>query len=404
MKIAIVGYGIEGRSARRFLRKQYPRAEIEIRDVKRSPKYLEGLELFDMIVRSPGVKYLLPEIQRAKKKGARITSVTKLFFENANGAIIGMTGTKGKGTTASMLLRILKKAGKDVYLVGNIGTPMLNILPKLTKGSIVIVELSSFQLQDVDASPHIAVILDIVPDHLNYHRTMREYASAKSNICAHQSPRDKVFYIAQNALSRSAAQKGKGKKYAVDFDHFKLFTPGDLTVPGHYNFKNSIVAATVAQSFGISPQIIKKTITSFRGLQYHLSLERERDGVRYYNDSASTNPVSTEAALSVFTTPKILIMGGADKNFDYSVLRLPVKNNNVRQVILFGSNKAKIKKAIIGCAPIRYARDLPEAVHMAERMACTGDAVLFSPASASFDMFHNSKDRGRTFSKIVKSL
>lgn len=191
--------------------------------------------------------------------------------------------------------------------MGNIGKPALDVLPKLKQNSIVIFELSSFQLQDLDHSPHIAAVLEIAPDHLDHHRSMNEYVDAKANIARHQRRRDAVVYIAKNHFSKLIAQKSMGEKLAIDFSkNLQLMSDVHLQVPGAYNVKNAIVAAAIAQWLGISGVVIKRVLNNFRGLPYHCELMKEIHGVRYYNDSASTNPVATIAALSAIHGPKFL--------------------------------------------------------------------------------------------------
>ncbi len=403
MKIAILGFGMEGRSAFAFLKNKYSQARIEIRDKNISPTYLKNLEKFDLIVRSPGIKYLLPEIQHAKQQRVEISSATKLFFDHAKGTIIGITGTKGKGTTASMLYAILKSAGRNTYLVGNIGKPMLGIISRLKKNSISIVELSSFQLQDLDSSPSIAVVLEIAPDHLDYHKNMKEYVEAKSRIAAFQKRDDTIFYLKENKWSRNIAEKSKARKRPIDFKKPGVINQSDLKIPGKYNFYNAVVAASVASHLGIKPKVIKNAIQNFKGLSHHLELVRELGGVRYFNDSASTNPISTKVALIAIPNPKILIAGGVDKNFSYGILK-PALKSSTKLVILYGASKAKIAREIKGSVSIKFAKDLRTSIIEAKKFVENGDSILFSPASASFDMFKNSKERGKEFSKIVKGL
>ncbi len=411
MKIAILGYGVEGKSAEKFFKSSLSNrvAKCEIRDIKKQGNnYLKNLDKFDMVVRSPGIPYLLPEIQRAKKFGVEITSATKLFFRAVRGQnkgkIIGITGTKGKGTTATILFNILKRAEKDVHLVGNIGNPMLDILPKLKKDSISILELSSFQLQDLDVPPDIAVIVDISPDHLDYHKSFNEYIKAKFSICNLQFSKDKVFYFTDNKYSRQIGLKGKGKKYSVNPKKFNLFSKKDLKIFGPHNFKNALMASCVAKNLGVSDAVIKKTVKNFRGLPQHLEFVRELKKIKFYNDSASTNPASTIAAIRAFKTPIILIVGGKNKGFDYTELGKEIKNSSVKLVILIGENHEEIKKKIQKSVAVVAERNLRLAVFVAFKNAKNGDSVVFSPASASFDMFKNSKERGEVFNRIVKKL
>ena len=407
MKIAILGYGVEGKSAERFFKRlgcRTPKCEIEIRDVKRQGNdYLKNLDKFDMIVRSPGVSYLSPEIQKAKRAGIIITSTTKLFFENARSMIVGITGTKGKGTTATLLYQILKAAGKNVFLAGNIGRPMLDILPRLQRNSIVILELSSFQLQDLDVSPHIAVVLDISPDHLNYHKSFKEYLEAKFPICNFQFSKNKAFYFSDNRYSEKIAMRGHGKKIPVLSDkNLKL------KIPGAHNLKNASMAAAIARALGAEESIIKKTIRNFKGLPHRLEFVREINGIRFYNDSASTNPAATVAAISAFKEPKILIAGGAGKNLDYRPIGKVLKNSNTKLIILNGQNRKEIGRAISGAessAPhIIYVKNLRSAINLAYKNVQKGGVIIFSPASTGFDQFSGYGERGEFFKHAVVKL
>ena len=421
MKIAILGYGIEGKSAERFFRKlgnPVSKLKIEILDVKLQGKnYLKNLEKFDLIVRSPGVPYLLPEIQKAKKAGVEITSATKLFFENAKGILVGITGTKGKGTTATLLYKILKASHlaakppseKSIHLIGNMGIPMLDELPKLKKNSISVLELSSFQLQDMDISPHIAVVLDISPDHLNHHKSFKEYLDAKAQIVRNSLPKAAVFYFPDNKFSTQIARKSHGEKYAVSADKNNLFLRGGLKIAGYHNIKNASMAAAVARSLGVRDEVIKKVARNFKGLPHRLEFVREVRGVKFYNDSASTNPAATVAALSAFDVQKILIAGGASKGLSYGPIKMAVQKTNTKPVILYGENKKEIGLACGSTAEgqtfeVIYVDDLKSAVKRAFIEAKKGDIVVFSPASASFDMFNGYGERGDAFKKIVKTL
>src|SRR3989344_8413262 len=248
MNIAILGFGQEGKSVLKYLKKspRFKNATISILDKKLKKNYLKNLDKFDIIFRSPGIPYNLPEIQKAVKKGIEISSSTKLFFNEANNIgceISGITGTKGKGTTSTLLYKILKAAEKNarpkqrrrVFLAGNIGKPAIEILPKLKKKSVVILELSSFQLQDLKQSPAIAVILDIFEDHLDSHKNFEEYIKAKSSISKYQKPTDKIFYFLDNKYSKLIALKSKGKKIPVFPDEFKLFSREDLKISGEHH-------------------------------------------------------------------------------------------------------------------------------------------------------------------------
>jgi len=440
MKIAILGFGREGKSLLKFLKKSNPRTTIKILDQKidKPPhqtrmgafgtqknksllwcggkNYLKNLRDFDIVYRSPGVPYNLPEIQKAIKNKIKFSSATKLFFEKAKGKIIGITGTKGKGTTATLLYKILKTCGKNIYLAGNIGKSALEILPRLKKNSLAILELSSFQLQDMKVSPHIAIILDIFPDHLDLHKNLKEYFEAKTNIAKWQKKTDKIFYFGDNKHSKWLASKSRGKKYPVLAENFKLFGQKDLKIAGEHNFKNAIMATSIALSLGCPKNKILKVVKNFRGNEHRLELARtirinqqnqHRSAfIKFYNDSASTNPQTAAAAIRAFKQPKILISGGKDKGLNYSPLANALKGSNTKLVILFGENKKKIAKAIKNSGiPIKSVKDLKSSVNLAYKEAKEiNSVVIFSPGAASFDMFKDYADRGKKFKELVKRL
>lgn len=441
-KIAILGFGLEGKALLKFLQQssQYPIAirhglgrDAEIVIFDHNPKLtvphgvrailgkdaLQWLHGFKLLFRSPGIPYLTPEIQHVLEEGAICSSATKLFFELAPCPIVGVTGTKGKGTTATLIYNMLKAAGRDAYLVGNIGTPALKALPKLKKNSIAIFELSSFQLQDLETSPNVAVVLDIFPDHMDSHRSFEEYLDAKMHIARYQTARDQVFYTRDNACSAKAAHEGYGKKIPVSVDNFSLFTPADLKIPGPHNFKNAVMAATVARALGVNDNIVAATAKKFRGLPHRLELVREIKRksaiIRFYNDSAGTNPQTAAAAARSFAEPVILIAGGKDKNLDYAPLAQAVAESpNIKQVVLIGENKNKIRaelEKIKNASPKIIERTtLRDAIRSAYHFVISykqkakSYAVVFSPAAASFDMFKNYADRGNAFKKIVHDL
>jgi len=473
MKIAILGFGREGKSNLKFLKKspQFKKATISILDRKfdKPPhqtrigafgakkeksllwcggkNYLKNLNKFDIVFRSPGVPYNLPQIQKAIKSGVKLSSSTQLFFDEARRIgckIIGITGTKGKGTTATLLYKILKacgpaqrddshakRGGKNIFLAGNIGKSAIDLLPKLKKNSIVILELSSFQLQDLKKSPDISVVLDIFPDHLDAHKNLQEYFNAKTNIVRWQKKTDKIFYFSDNRWSKWVASKSRAKKIPIriysDHSDALVISDRDLKMPGEHNFKNAVMAATVALSLGCQKEKIIKIIKNFKGNEHRLELvkiiriysghsdEFVNSGrfIKFYNDSASTNPQTAAAAIKSFKEPKILIAGGKDKGLNYSPLAKALKNSNTKLVILFGENKRKIQRQITNSkAQIVLVKDLKSAVNLAYKTAKqlilqlpnSPITIIFSPASASFDMFKDYADRGKKFKELVRSL
>ncbi|MEK7188141.1 MAG: UDP-N-acetylmuramoyl-L-alanine--D-glutamate ligase [Patescibacteria group bacterium] len=420
MKVAILGFSREGVSTLRFLKKQKmvfgrPQKEADYwildqnkiqapRGIKTQTgkHYLDHLEDFDIVVRSPGIPYLKKELVTARKKGVQFTSLTKLFFDHCPAKVIGITGTRGKGTVATMLYRILKAAGKDTYLLGNIGTPALDLLPRLKKTSLVIYELSSFQLQDMTVSPEIAIVLRISPDHLDAHKDFKEYTEAKSEIARYQRKNNSIFYIAEDRVASRIANKSSAKKIPVSLKNFSLFPSSLLYLDAPHLFENAVVATRVAQHVGVSISVIKKALHTFPGNEFRLQSLGIKKGVRYFNDSAANSPLGTMAALKSFRTPIVLITGGKDKGIDYQPLAQAINKADIRSVILIGEIKGRLQKWIR--KPGSTTGSLKAAVALAQKQAEENDVILFSPGTSSFDMFQDYEDRGRQFTKIVRSL
>lgn len=422
MKIGILGFGREGQSTLGFIKrnKEFKNSEIWILDKDKKLQipqgtksrlgndYLKYVGDFDIVFRSPGIPYLLPEFQKARAKGVVFSSLTKLFFANCKATIIGVTGTKGKGTTSNIIYRILKAAGKKAYLVGNIGQPSLDILPKLTKDSYVVLELSSFQLQDLEVSPKIAAVLDTFPDHQDAHKNLAEYYASKSNIARYQTPKDKVYFFSDNAMSRKVARPGSGRKVSVNPSEWKLFRPEELKIPGPHQYKNAVMAATIALGLGISKRTVRKAVISFPGWEHRLEFVRRFKNISFYNDSASTNPQTTAAVIKSFPGQRtVIIAGGKDKNLDYAPLKQALRKP-IETVILMGENRNKIKKTLNGIkTPLLEASSLKAAIEIAVKIAGRQSSpanIVLSPGAASFDMFKSYADRGRQFKDLVKSI
>ena len=444
LKIAILGFAREGQALLRYLLKSpdYKNSEITVCDRKPiktllknkriktlfEKKYLENLKDFDIIFRSPGIPYITKEIQETQKTGIKITSATELFLQQTKkiGCLtIGITGTKGKSTTSTLIYKILKAAGRDVYLAGNIGKPAIEILPGLAKKSIVVLEMSSFQLQELKHSPNIAAILNIFPDHLDSHKNFKEYINAKAGIAANQKREDKIFYFSNDQNSKYIISKSHAQKIPIQFRKFLFLIRKwnflNLKIRGTHNIKNALMAAEICRNLKIKERIIQRTIQNFKGLEHRLEFVRAiklknknktATIIEFYNDSASTNPQTAAAAIKAFKEPKILIAGGKDKNLDYASLSKALKNSDTLLVVLFGENKNKIKKALTKYGvPIKLVKDLKNAVRLTYekdnkliKLKAESLAVLFSPASASFDMFTDYKERGKVFKKLVKNL
>jgi len=414
MKIVIAGYGVEGQSSLRYFQKEFPEASFLVADERDRVDGLPddvgyqvgfaGLNDADLIIRSPS---LSPE--KIKTSG-KIWSATNEFFDKCPAPIIGVTGTKGKGTTCSLIASILQQAGQTVHLVGNIGVPALDILPKIKKNDVVVYELSSFQLWDIERSPHIAVVLMIEPDHLNVHAGFGDYLAAKRNIARFQSQEDYVIYNSQNDFSREIAASSPAQKKEYPF-YITNDIISAIRLPGKHNIDNACAAilATKAIQPDITDDEIKAGLSSFTGLPHRLKFVAEKNGVKYYDDSISTTPGSAIAALKAFTEPKILILGGSDKGADYEELAQEIARQQMRAVIVNGANASEIIEILhknkVSCWVVQLEMaSMPTVVEAAANQAQSGDVVILSPAAASFDMFKSYNDRGEQFVTAVENL
>jgi UDP-N-acetylmuramoylalanine--D-glutamate ligase len=347
-------------------------------------KYLDKLTDFDIIFRSPGIPFLNKKIQQAKKRGVEISSQTKLFFELCPGMIIGVTGTKGKGTTSTLIYEILKKSGKRVYLAGNIGEDPFNYLEKLKPEDIIVLELSSFQLQDLDKSPHIAVVLNIATDHLDHHKDRKEYIDAKKRITKFQTQNDYVVVNVDYQDSKSfskispsrnlyfsvkkkvragcyykdgwlywngEAELRLGKAGALPFQNtqggLKICPRKDIKLLGEHNLENVAAAVSASIVAGAKINAIKQTLKTFKGLEHRLEYAGKVRGVKYYNDSFSTTPETAIAGINSFDQPIILIAGGSDKGADFGLLAQEIVDNKVKAVILIGEMGDKILGSLL---------------------------------------------------------
>ncbi len=430
-KIAIIGGGVEGLSNYRYFAKQKDTAitildqkdinktQFPLADIVTGPHYLDNLDQYDLIVRSPGTH---PDKITTNKE--RITSNTKEFFTHCPAPIIGVTGTKGKGTTSTLIAKILKADGKTVHLVGNIGVSALDELPKITPEDWVVYELSSFQLMDVTQSPHIAVHLMIEADHLDVHTNMQEYIRAKANIFAYQKPSDvSVYYeanpeIVKAALSSPAQTKipynrRSKNSECVRVENGEIMYKDKPVVPvesialvGEHMLDNVCAAVAATYNLVVDKNVYKAVLTAFTGLDHRLQPVGKKNGVTYIDDSISTIPSTAIAAIRAFREPKILILGGSDKGSEFTALAEEIAHSNVRQVFLIGQMKDKIAETLqkSGYRQFKAVQTLEEAVASAATSVHSGDVVLLSPACASFDMFTGYVDRGNRFAQAVEKL
>lgn len=412
MKIALLGYGKEGQATKSYFESHYPDATFDIFENQTSDQLQQrDYSSYDIIFRSPSVPPLgLPHE----------SSVTQYFFDHCPCKVIGVTATKGKGTTCSFIKSLLDAEGADAYLVGNIGEPAINVLDRLTANSVVVYELSSFQLWDLKKSPHISVIGQLEPDHLNVHKDYTDYLDAKSHICRYQSASDYCIYYHTNPDSVQLAALSPAHKIPYPFtldDQIK----SAITLPGQHNLMNACAAiAAVASYHNISPdeylqkspEVISQGLASFHGLPHRLEFLRELDSVRYYDDNFSTNPSSTRVAVQAFPDHNlVVIVGGRDKtdNADlpeiYEILQAP----QVKHIILLGESGHELATRYTD-SRFTVAHSLAEAVTTARTLAepligqDTPAIVLMSPAAASFDMFENVYDRGDQYKLLIESL
>lgn len=408
MKIAIVGYGLEGKASYAYW--NMPGNEVTIVDERSTVDDLpvnasaifgttsfSKLEDFDLIIRSPSVH---PD---KLPYGDKVWSTTNEFFAKCPAPIIGVTGTKGKGTTSSLIASILRAGGKTVHLVGNIGTPALTELPKISAHDIVVFELSSFQLWDIKKSPHVAVILGIEPDHLDVHHDMHEYIEAKANITRYQTPDDTLVFNANNAISSDIAASSQARKVAYPTDMSGYADA--LVIPGEHNVENASAAIAAVNEYVTDAAIIRNGLAAFDGLPHRLKFVREVNNVKFYDDSIATTPGSAIAAIHAFSAPKVLLLGGSDKGADYTEL-IELCERTGTKVIAVGQSGATIAELCmqIGAVCIRGGNTMAEIVAQANELAQPGDVVVLSPAAASFDMFKNYVDRGNQFITAVNNL
>ncbi len=388
-KVAILGWGVDTQDVAPWLKKQG--AKITILDEKNGDKF-DHLDRFDFIIRSPGVYRYRPEIVAAEKVGVEISSKTKLFFDLCPAKIIGVTGTKGKGTTATLIYETLKSAGKRVFLGGNIGSEIFGFLPDLDNNSWVVLELSSFQLIDLYKSPHIAVILMVTSEHLNWHSTIKEYIDAKKSIVAYQTKRDFAVINQDYPNSVAIGSAGAGKKVFVTGHGVNLKT----RLRGEHNKENIAAAVAVAKIIDVPYQPV---VANFAGLEHRLEEVASVGGVTFYNDSFSTVPETAIAAIKSFSEPEIVILGGSSKNSDFKNLGKTISAApNIKAIMLIGLEGARIGQYISpNVRRLPVGLNMAEIVKIAYNNAASGDVVLLSPACASFDMFKNYKDRGQQF-------
>lgn len=443
MKVAILGFGAEGKASYRYWQQKGEDVFI-VDENERIAELPEGAQTilgadalnqltdFDLVVRTPPLR---PD--RIKTNG-KIWSATNEFFAQCPAPIIGVTGTKGKGTTSTLISKILEAAGFKTWLVGNIGIPALEVLEEIKRqagsartssliphnsdnNAVVVFELSSFQLWDLEKSPETAVVLMIEPDHMDVHASMEEYIAAKANICRSQTPEDRVIYHPTNQYSQQIAETSAGTKVrymtkegaevqndAVVIAGQTICQTSEVGLLGPHNLENICAAVTAAWGYTQDIAAIKAGIVGFKGLPHRLEFAGEVDGIKFYDDSYATGAGSTLAAVRAFNKPTVLILGGSDKGVDVSPVidKLdPAKHS----LILVGQASDKLetllkKRSFNNYVKLGPSTTMPEIVAEAKKLSASGGIVLLSPAHASFGMFKDYQDRGDQFKAAVKVL
>lgn len=429
MRIAIAGYGLEGKSNYEYFKEHGDLTIVdernEVPDLPAGvPTILgngafEKLQEFDLVIRTAG---LAPG---KIKTGGKIWSATNEFFVQCKTSIIGVTGTKGKGTTSSLIESILRAAGKKTMLIGNIGRPALDALDEANEADVIVYEMSSFQLWDLEKSPNVAVVLMIEPDHLDVHADFDDYITAKSNIRKYQATSDICFYHPTNQYSRQIAMATalpNAHCYNDPNDPRSVYTKDGafyiadrricgtdaLQLPGAHNIENACAAISAALTFIDDYAAVERGLRAFQGLDHRLKFVREVDGVKYYDDSIATTPGSAIAAMNAFNGPKIIILGGSSKGADFSEVAEIAARTGVKHAVLIGAEADAIQRVFeksgIALTNLGEETTMDKIVKTASGVAATGDIVILSPACASFGMFSNYKDRGDQFITGVNQL
>ena len=393
--------------------------------------YLENICEFDVIFRTPGMKFYIPELNNARLNGCVVTSEMEVFFDLCPCKIIAVTGSDGKTTTTTLISEMLKKQGYTVHLGGNIGRALLPIIEEVKPDDFAVVELSSFQLISMRKSPDISVVTNLEPNHLDMHKDMQEYIDAKKNIFIHQNAFSKTVLNLDNEITKNFAEITRGdtwffsRRQTVNKGTFlsddgylcvnvggettKLFNKDVIRIPGIHNVENYLTAISAIWGL-VDKENIEFVAKNFGGVEHRIEFVRELNGVKWYNDSIASSPSRAIAGLNSFNERIILIAGGYDKKIPYEPLA-PYVNEKVKVLILCGATAEKIESAVKNDASfdpknikIIRAKDVEDAVNIAYKEAKNGDIVSLSPASASFDFYPNFEVRGRHFKQLVMNL
>ena len=439
-QIAVLGLGVSNRPLVRLLLEfgcdvtgcdKTPREKLEqeVLELEKAgcklrvgEDYLDDVEA-DVLFRTPGMHPGNPVMEALRQRGAKVTSEMEVFFEVCPCGIIGVTGSDGKTTTTTLISEMLKASGKRVWLGGNIGTPLLPLCRRMKPEDFAVVELSSFQLMDMERSPQRAVITNLAPNHLDIHRDMQEYVDAKKNIFRFQSPGDLLVLNADNAITAGLTGPGETRlfsrkektncvweeKGAIYRRGEKLLDTAEVLIPGTHNIENYMAAIAAVEGLA-EDEAIRQVARNFGGVEHRIELVRVKDGVKFYNDSIASSPSRTIAGLRSFQEKVLLIAGGYDKHIPYDVLG-PEICAHVKTLFVNGATGGKIRAAVEaapeyrpGFPEIVDCGDFASAVRAAANAAKSGDVVLMSPASAAFDQFKNFMVRGEFYKKMIREL
>lgn len=388
--------------------------------------YLQNLNE-DVIFRTPGMPFHLPELEAARRRGQAVTSEMEVFFRLCPCKIYAVTGSDGKTTTTTILSEFLKAEGKTVHLGGNIGKPLLPEIESIAPDHVVVAELSSFQLISMRRSPDVAVVTNLAPNHLDIHKNMDEYVDAKKNLILHQDGFSRTVLNADNEITAGFRELVRGDCWQFSrktnpargvfcdgeqilVNGRKLMEVSGIKLPGWHNVENYMAA--IAAAWGdVSPENMRRVAGEFGGVEHRMEFVRELSGVKYYNDSIASSPSRTiSGTLACYDKNLILICGGYDKHIPYEPLGSPVCQK-VKELILMGDTAPKIEKAVMSCPEYKYShpsihhvKNMPEAVALAHTLAAPGDVISLSPASASFDLYPGFEARGQHFKELVNQL
>ncbi len=392
-KALILGYGVEGKETERYLKQSLPHLVLGIADRSADAGYLDRQNEYDIAIKTPGIPKRLVTIP--------YTTATNIFFSRIKNLTIGVTGTKGKSTTASLIHSILRAAKRKSLLLGNIGQPLLSAFSAPTDPDTVIVaELSSYQLEDIEYSPHIAVMLNLFSDHMDYHGSVAAYHDAKRNILRFQNERDFVVYKSRDARLSEWAQEGKANAVPFDTGEEEVY---ESTLHGLHNADNVRAAVAVAKLLNISEEAIREGVRTFVPLPHRLERIGEFLGITFYDDAISTTPESTEAALEAILNVSTIFLGGEDRGYDFHGLERSIRKHGVKNIVLFPESGERMLTSTDGLTVLE-TRSMEEAVRFAYEQTPTGSVCLLSTASPSYSLWKNFEEKGDEFQRCVRKF